>query len=399
MCRPVKCVMVRYGELFLKSEPVKRHFIGLLMRNMKKALDSEGLPHQFELFRGRMLVLGSEPERIAAVVSRVFGVVDVSVCTRTSSKLDDLSSTAIETAEGNLKSGMSFAIRAKRQGVFGYTSQQMGEVIGRAVSDHIAGARVDLSNPDYEIFIEGRDVGGFVYDRRIEAHGGLPLGTQGRVCVLLSSGIDSPVASWLAMKRGCEVTHLHMDGGRWAGPDVKEAAVENHRRLSLWCRGFVMPMLVITSEPLYDAMEEYRIPPRNRCVICKRFMVRAGSILVPRQYALALVTGDSLGQVASQTLSNVVVISDAAGVPVIRPLITYDKQETIDIARRIGTFDAHPKDLACRAVPRMPATAAVLEEIKACEREMDIDSIVAAAVREPEVILAKNGAILPKKKT
>jgi len=399
VCRPVKCVMVRYGELFLKSEPVKRHFIGLLMRNMKKALDSEGLAHKFELFRGRMLVLGDEPERIATVVSRVFGVVDVSVCTRTSNNLDDLSSTAIETARGNLKSGMSFAIRAKRQGVFGYTSQQMGEVIGRAISDHIAGARVDLSNPDYEIFIEGRDVGGFVYDRRIEAHGGLPLGTQGRVCVLLSSGIDSPVASWLAMKRGCEVTHLHMDGGRWAGPDVKEAAVENHRRLSLWCRGFIIPMLVITSAPLYDAMEEHRIPPRNRCVICKRFMVRAGSILVPRQYALALVTGDSLGQVASQTLSNVVVISDAAGVPVLRPLITYDKQETIDIARRIGTFDAHPKDLACRAVPRMPTTAAVLEEIKECEREMDIDSIVAAAVKEPEVILAKNGAIIPKKKT
>jgi thiamine biosynthesis protein ThiI len=292
---------------------------------------------------------------------------------------------------------MSFAIRAKRQGVSGYTSQQMGEVIGRAISDHIDGARVDLSHPDYEIFIEGRDVGGFVYDQRIEAHGGLPLGTQGRVCVLLSSGIDSPVASWLSMKRGCEVTHLHMDAGRWAGPDVKEAAVENHRRLSLWCRGFLIPLLIINSEPLYDAMEEHRIPPRNRCVICKRFMMRAGSILVPRQHALALVTGDSLGQVASQTLSNVVVISDAAGVPVLRPLVTYDKQETIDIARQIGTFDAHPKDLACRAVPRMPTTAAVLEEIKRCETEMDIDSIVAAAVKEPEIILAKNGAVIPKK--
>jgi len=389
--------MVRYGELFLKSEPVKRHFIGLLMRNIKKALDSEGLPHKFELFRGRMLVLGDEPERIAAVVSRVFGVVDVSVCTRTSNNLDDLCSTAIETARGNLKSGMSFAIRAKRQGVSGYTSQQMGEVIGRAISDHIAGARVDLSHPDYEIFIEGRDVGGFVYDQRIEAHGGLPLGTQGRVCVLLSSGIDSPVASWLSMKRGCEVTHLHMEAGRWAGPDVKEAAVENHRRLSLWCRGFITPLLIINSEPLYDAMEEHRIPTRNWCVICKRFMMRAGSILVPRQHALALVTGDSLGQVASQTLSNVVVISDAAGVPVLRPLVTYDKQETIDIARQIGTFDAHPKDLACRAVPRMPTTAAVLEEIKRCETEMDIDSIVAAAVKEPEIILAKNGAVIPKK--
>ncbi len=386
--------MVRYGELFLKSEPVKRHFIGLLMRNIKKALDSEGLPHKFDLFRGRMLVPGDDPERIASVVCRVFGVVDVSVCTRTTNSLDDLCSAAIDTAEGNLKPGMSFAIRAKRQGVFGYTSQQMGEVIGRVVSGHIAGARVDLSHPDYEIFIEARDFGGFVYDRRIEAPGGLPLGTQGRVCVLLSSGIDSPVASWLSMKRGCEVTHLHMDAGRWAGPDVKEAAVENHRRLSLWCRGFALPMLVFDSEPLYDAMEEHRIPPRNRCVICKRFMMRAGSVIVPKQHALALVTGDSLGQVASQTLPNVVVISDAATVPVLRPLITYDKQETIDIARRIGTFDAHPKDLACRAVPRMPATAAMSEEIRACEEKMDMESLVACAVKGPEIIIAKNGTIL-----
>jgi len=386
--------MVRYGELFLKSEPVKRHFIGLLVRNIKKALDSDGLSHKFDLNRGRMLIVGDEPERIAAVVSRVFGVVDVSVCTRTSNKLDDLCSAAIDAAQGNLKAGMSFAIRAKRQGVSGFSSQQMGEVIGGAVEGSISGAKVDLSHPDYEIFIEARDFGGFVYDRRIAAPGGLPLGTQGRVCVLLSSGIDSPVASWLAMKRGCEVTHLHMDAGRWAGPDVKEAAVENHRRLSLWCRGFALPMLVFDSEPLYDAMEEHRIPPRNRCVICKRFMIRAGSVIVPTQHALALVTGDSLGQVASQTLANVVVISDVATVPVLRPLVTYDKQETIDIARRIGTFEAHPKDLACRAVPRMPTTAAALEEIRSFEEKMDIASLVAAAVKDPEVILAKNGIIL-----
>jgi len=395
----MKCVLVRYGELFLKSEPVKRHFIGLLMRNIAKALDAENLPHRFDLNRGRMLVLGDEPEKIARVVSRVFGVVDVSVCTRTSSSMDDLCSAAITTAEGNLQPGMSFAIRAKRQGVFGYTSQQMGEIIGKAVADHYAGVTVNLSRPSYEIFIEARDFGGFVYDHRIEAPGGLPLGTQGRVCVLLSSGIDSPVASWLMMKRGCEVTHLHMDAGRWAGPDVKDAAIENHRRLSLWCRGFSLPMLVVNSEPLYDAMERADTPPRNRCVICKRFMMRAGSILVHRQHALALVTGDSLGQVASQTLSNVVVISDAAGVTVLRPLITYDKRETVDIARRIGTFEAHPKDLACRAVPRMPTTAADMDQINECEKDMDIESIVAATVKDPDVILAKNGAIVPRERS
>ena len=390
--------MVRYGELFLKSEPVKRHFIGLLMRNIKKALDSEGLLHRFELFRGRMLVLGDEPGRIAGIVSRVFGVVDVSVCTRASNNLDDLCSAAIGTAKGNLKPGMRFAIRAKRQGVEGYTSQQMGEVIGQAVADHMPDVTVDLDHPDYEIFVEAREFGGFVYDHRIGAPGGLPLGTQGRVCVLLSSGIDSPVASWLMMKRGCEVTHLHMDGGRWAGPDVKDAAIENHRRLSLWCRGFVLPMLVIDSEPLYNAMEEHRIPPRNRCVICKRFMMRAGSALVPRQHALALVTGDSLGQVASQTLSNVAVIAQAADVPVLRPLITHDKRETVDIARAIGTFEAHPKDLACRAVPRVPTTAAKLEQIRECEEQLDIRSIVSTAIEEPAIILAKNGCIVSREK-
>jgi thiamine biosynthesis protein ThiI len=270
----------------------------------------------------------------------------------------------------------------------------MGEVIGRSVLEKFPGTRVDLTSPDYGIFVEARDFGGFVYDRRIKAPGGLPLGTQGRVCVLLSSGIDSPVASWLMMKRGCVVTHLHMDAGTWAGPDVKAAAIENHRRLSLWCRGFVLPMLVVRSGPLFDAMEKCRVPPRNRCVICKRFMVRAGSALVPRQYALALVTGESLGQVASQTLANLAVINAVATVPVLRPLITYDKRETVDIARRIGTFEAHPGDLACRAVPRMPATAAEREQIEACEDRLDAENIVGAAVEEPEVVLAKNGKIV-----
>ncbi len=390
----VTCVLVRYGELFLKSEPVKRHFIGLLMRNIKKALDAEGLSFRFDLNRGRMLVLGDEPEKIASVVSHIFGVVDVSVAERTGSTLNDLGSAAVLMARGNLQPGMSFAVRAKRQGVSGFTSQQMGEVIGSTILDSIPGARVDLSDPGYEIFVEARDFGGFVYDRRITAPGGLPLGTQGRACVLLSSGIDSPVASWLMMKRGCEVTHLHMDGGRWAGPDVRSAAIENHRRLSLWCRGFVLPMLVVNSEPLYDAMEEARIPPRNRCVICKRFMLMTGSVLVRQQHALALVTGESLGQVASQTLPNLAVIDPAADIPVLRPLITYDKQDTIDIARRIGTFDAHPGDLACRAVPRMPTTAAVLSEITAIEEKIGIRELVAAAVERTEIVRAKDGIIL-----
>lgn len=390
----MKCVLVRYGEIFLKSEPVKRHFIGMLMRNIKKALDAKDIHHRFELSRGRMLLFGEDEERIASAVSRIFGIVDVSVALRTGNTLESMSGAAVSLAAGRLHPGMSFAIRAKRQGVAGFTSQQMGEVIGSRVAAAVPGTRVDLGCPDYEIFVEARENGGFVSDRRIPAPGGLPLGTQGRVCVLLSSGIDSPVASWLSMKRGCEVTHLHMDAGRWAGPDVRNAAVANHRRLSLWCSGFEIPMLIVSSEPLYDAMEREKIPPRNRCVICKRFMMRAGSALVRSQHALALVTGESLGQVASQTLANLAVIDPAADVPVLRPLITYDKQEAIDIARSIGTFDAHPGDLACRAVPAMPTTAADAGEITGFEERIGMRDLVAAAVEKTETIRAKDGVIL-----
>jgi thiamine biosynthesis protein ThiI len=389
-----RLVMVRYGELFLKSDPVKHHFIGLLLRNIGKALNASGLRGHYETPRGRILIFGEEPEKIADIVSRIFGLVDVSICIKTKGGIADLCSGAVELASARLSPGMSFAVRAKRQQKTGPDSQELGARIGSAIYEHIPGLSVDLDHPDYEVFVEVRDFGGLVYDSRITAPGGLPLGTQGRALVLLSSGIDSPVASWLAMKRGCEITHLHLDGGRWAGSDVKSAAIENHRRLSRWCAGYPLTMVIANSEPLYDRMQEFRIPPRYRCVICKRFMHQVASRLMAHEGALAIVTGENLGQVASQTLANLSVISDGLTVPVLRPLITYDKEEIITLARRIGTFDTHPGDLACRAVPRMPATAAVLEAILECEQKMDIDSIVILACSELQYVTALNSEIV-----
>ena len=226
------------------------------------------------------------------------------------------------------------------------------------------------------------------------APGGLPWGTQGRVLVLLSAGIDSPVASWLAMKRGCEITHLYLDAGRWAGCDVTAAATENHRRLSLWCPGNELSMIIADSGPLFDEMHRLRTPARYRCVICKRFMYRVAARLMQKEGARAIVTGENLGQVASQTLANLSVISQAVTVPVLRPLITYDKEETIGLARRIGTFEPNPGDLACRAVPRMPATAAALEEILVCEQAIDIDRITEQTCGHVQFVKAQNGVIV-----
>ena len=303
------------------------------------------------------------------------------------------SAVALALAAPRLTAGMSFAVRAKRQHKTGLDSQELGREIGSHIYDNIPGLSVDLDHPDYEVFVEVRDFGGLVYDARIPAPGGLPWGTQGRVLVLLSSGIDSPVASWLAMKRGCEITHLHLDAGRWAGTDVLAAAIDNHRKLSCWCPGNEIQLLVADSEPLYDAMRSLRIPPRFRCVICKRFMHRVAARLMEKEGAQALVTGENLGQVASQTLANLSVISEAVTVPVLRPLITYDKEETITLARKIGTFDAHPGDLACRAVPRMPATKATSPEIRECEERMDIDGLTGHACASLRFVTALDGTI------
>lgn len=391
-------VMARYGELFLKSEPVKRHFIGMLLRNIRKALAASGRECRYETPRGRILIYGEDPDTTAAIVSRIFGIVDVSTCHRTSTDLADLSAVGLSLALPRLKAGMSFAVRAKRQHKTGMNSQDLGMEIGSHIYDNIPGLSVDLDNPDYEVFVEIRDFGGLVYDNRIPGPGGLPWGTQGRVLVLLSAGIDSPVASWLSMKRGCEITHLYLDAGRWAGSDVTAAAIDNHRKISLWCAGNPLSMVIANNEALFDRMSELKVPPRYRCVICKRFMQNVAGRMMAHEGALAVVTGENLGQVASQTLANLGVVADAATVPVLHPLITFDKEETITIARRIGTFETHPGDLACRAVPKMPATAAVLEEVREFEQQMGIEELAAGACTGLRFVTALDGRITDDRK-
>jgi len=388
----MEVVMVRYGELFLKSEPVMRHFIQILLRNIGKALESEGLAHRFELHRGRILIHGDEPRRIAQIASRIFGIVEVAVCRQTGNLLPEISDAVVEMASPRLTAGVRFAVRARRQGVEGITSQELAAQLGSAINDACPGVAVDLSRPGYEIFVEMREFGTLIYESPLPAPGGLPWGTQGRALSLLSSGIDSPVATWLMMKRGCEMTSLHIDGGRFAGRDVSAAAKRHHAVLSTWCAGFPMDLLVVDAEAFYDAITAKALP-RFRCVLCKRFMLGLASEMAKAWHFEALVTGDNLGQVASQTLTNMATISEAATVPVLRPLIGFDKDEVVRIARKIGTFEALQGDLSCRAVSKTPATAAGRGEIREAEEEIGMESIIADAIERVRVKRALNGSM------
>ncbi|MDT8358424.1 MAG: THUMP domain-containing protein, partial [Methanomicrobiaceae archaeon] len=197
-----EAVLVRYGELFLKSEPVMRHYVRVLTTNLKQALEGAGLDHAVHVFRGRVLVTGTDLEEIAIVARRIFGIVGVSLCTWTEADLEVIRETAVARAREHLFPGMTFAVRARRSGMEGFSSQELGAEIGGLILEAIPGLSVDLGDPDYEIFVEARDIGGIVYDGVAPGPGGVPLGTQARALSLLSSGIDSPVASWLMMRRG-----------------------------------------------------------------------------------------------------------------------------------------------------------------------------------------------------
>jgi thiamine biosynthesis protein ThiI len=382
--------MVRYGELFLKSAPVMKRFTGALTRNIAASLDAASLPHRIEVHRGRILVHGEHPGRIAETISRVFGVVGVSVATVSEPLVDAIAAAASERAALSLKEGMSFAVRARRSGVPGFTSQQLAAAVGSRILSRARGARVDLDHPDYEVFVEAREFGGLIYDERIKGPGGLPGGTQGNVLTLLSGGIDSPVAAWLMMRRGCTATFLHLAGGRWAGKDLLPAVHRHHGVLSRWCPGIPLDLVVAGMEPVYDRLVEMK-EPRYRCVLCKRFMLRAASALAREEGAAAVVTGENLGQVASQTLQNLSVIAGAASVPVLRPLIGHDKTEIVDLARKIGTFDDVQGETGCLAVPRYPSTAAREEVIREKEEELDLTGLVEEILATAERYRARNG--------
>ncbi|WP_074370034.1 tRNA uracil 4-sulfurtransferase ThiI [Methanoculleus chikugoensis] len=388
----MEAVMVRYGEIFLKSETVKRRYISIMTKNIGLALESEGLANRIETYRGRIMIYGDEPRRVAVAAAKTFGVVSTSVCTVTVADIEGLAATAVEHAERNLGPGMSFAVRARRSGVEGFSSQELAAAVGSAVLDRIPEARVDLSAPDYEIFVEAREYGGLVYDERIPGPGGLPYGTQGEVMALLSEGIDSPVASWLMMRRGCRMVHVNMHGGRFGGKDARKRVLENHARLSRWVPGHSLDLLVVEMEPFFAAITALK-EPRYRCVLCKRFMLRVASILAEERRVAALVSGDNLGQVASQTLANMAVIAPAATVPVLRPLIGLDKEEVVDRARAIGTFEAHPGDVGCTVAPRYPSTAAPAETIMKIEKAFDAEGLAERAAGTVRRFRAKNGVV------
>ena len=384
-------VIVRYDEIALKSPPVRRRFERTLAHRIKTALKRHGMTYSgITVEWGRIFVhtvgedkgeegaaVVADAAEVADVVARVFGVVSASPAITTDATIEAAAVTAAEIGKATIRGGETFAIRASRAGTHDFTSVDLARDCGSLVCERTS-AGVDLTNPDREIFIDMREKHAYVYTKHAAGVGGLPYGTQGAMVALVSGGIDSAVAAWLMMGRGTEVIPVYFDLEEFTDPLSSENAERNINRLWKWS---------------YSDMTSYRVPYgaclreiRNRCesrmtcVICKRMMYRIGIAIAEKEDAHGVITGCSLGQVASQTASNLFAEMYGLDFPIYHPLIGMGKREIIDRAIAIGTFRFEKPKIECSAVPEHPKTAATVSAVLKNEARIDVAGIVSDSV-------------------
>lgn len=380
------CV-VRYAELFLKGQN-RRFFEECLRRNIKRALRPlQGT--RVERLHGRMVVSGGRSGTAAAIerLSRVFGIVSLSPALLVEPSLDSFTEGALKLLRPQLArhgNRPRFKVETRRSDKrFPIPSPEVSREVGGRIVEAL-NLPVDVHTPDIVVTIEIGAERSFVYAEDIPGPGGLPVGSAGRVAALVSGGIDSPVASWLAMKRGCEVQAVYFHSFPYTGDRTKEKVRELVRIVAAWHGPMVLWVV-----PFTDVQKALRAagPAELAVVLYRRMMVRIASELARREECKALVTGESLGQVASQTLENLGVINDAAELPILRPLITADKTEIIALARKIGTYDVsiQPYEDCCSLfVPKHPATKARISRVQEVEAKLDVAAMARQAAGAAE---------------
>ncbi|MBE3520345.1 MAG: tRNA 4-thiouridine(8) synthase ThiI [Firmicutes bacterium] len=404
-----RVILIRYGEIALKGEN-RRDFEVALKRNIEQSLKGlEGIT--IRRARGRFFVEGPGLERNSEAdaldrLSRVPGVVSISPCRMVPNDVEQIAEAAKEImgefigtnrppVHGSLSGGLerknaktiAFKVASKRAWKgFPLTSPELDAKIGSFLLRTYPELVVDVHNPSVTLGIEVREDGAYLYSKEIPGPGGLPAGTAGKGVLLLSGGIDSPVAGYLAARRGIRVLALHF----WSYPITSQRSrdkvvdlVRILRRYDSCIRLYVAHFTEIQTR----IME--KCPEKLRVVVMRRMMMRVAEAFALKEGALCIVTGENVGQVASQTLESLRAIEEVTTLPVIRPLACFDKRETVELARKIGTYETSclPYEDCCTVfVPRHPATKPGLEDTRAAERALDIEELVAKCVSNIEEV-------------
>jgi thiamine biosynthesis protein ThiI len=386
-------VLLRFAEIFLKGQNrpfFERKLVSAVARAMHGISGA-----RVQKTHARVVVELPADARVRAVarLQRVFGVQSLSPARVVDRDLDAISAEAVRATQDALarRGGghPTFKVVSRRRDkTFPMTSVDVSRLVGAAIVK-ATGLPVDVHDQQLEIGIEISERRTFVYADVLPGPGGLPVGATGKVNLLLSGGIDSPVAGWLAAKRGCTLTATYFHAFPYTGDKTKEKVVDLVKLLAEWHGPIDLHVIQFATvqKLLRDAG-----PGELAVVLYRRMMMRAACAIARRDRAQALVTGENLAQVASQTLENLAVIEDASELPVLRPLLTNDKLETIALARRIGTYETSilPYEDCCSLfVPAHPATKARLADVEEVEAKLDIAALTAGLVADAERIAVR----------
>lgn len=373
-------LIAHYHELGLKGRN-RNFFEQALARNLRRALRGTGYK-RIRRLAGRVVIdleTNALVDEAIERAARVFGLAYVGLGYRVGPDVDEIGEIGLELMQA--EPFESFRVRARRAySEIAETSNDINVAVGQRIKD-ATDARVDLKHAEATLWVEMFGKTGVVYRKRLEGPGGLPVGVSGRMLALLSGGIDSPVAAWKMARRGAEIDMLHFHGQPYTDPSSTRQALDLAEVLTRYQLRSVVHLV-----PLADVQREIvkNAPAPLRIVLYRRTMMRIAATLAEQIEAKALVTGDSLGQVASQTIENITTVDAAIpGVEVMRPLVGMDKQEIVDDAKRIGTYEistrAH-QDCCVLFEPRSPSTRTKPEVAERAEIDLDFETLVGKAL-------------------
>ncbi len=385
--------MLRYGEVGLKGKN-RDFFESTLVNNVSRALG--GMPAAVKHRFGRIVVQVPAAHTAPAVeaLSRVFGIVSLSPAVRTSLEIDDIKQSALEAVSREAYPPFTFKVEAKRaEKRFPLTSPEINRVVGAFIQEVFGreSASVDVHDPQVTVHIDVRSDGAYVFSKVVPGAGGLPLGASGKGLLLLSGGIDSPVAGWYVMKRGVALEAIHFHSFPFTSERSKQKAIDLSKSLSRW--GLPIPLHVCQFTRVQEAIGR-SCPDEMITIVMRRMMLRIAEEVARRRDCQALITGESVGQVASQTLESMNTIGRVAGMTILRPLCGFDKMEIISRAKEIGTYDISIRpfeDCCAMFVPRNPRTKPRPDQAVEAESRIDVDGLVAGALEDIELVMSQGG--------
>lgn len=374
-------IMIRYGELSTKKKNRMR-FINKLKNNMEHVLSIyPDVSVKTDRDRGHVYLNGTDYHEVAESLKEIFGIQAFSPSFKVEKNVDTLVKAVQEIMTSVYKDGMTFKITAKRSDhSFELDSRALNHTLGDAVFSVLPNIKAQLKQPDINLKVEIRDEAAYISYEDIRGAGGLPVGTSGKGMLMLSGGIDSPVAGYLALKRGVDIEAVHFASPPYTSPGALKKAHDLTRKLTKF--GGNIQFIEVPFTEIQEEIKE-KAPEAYLMTLTRRFMMRITDRIREDRNGLVIINGESLGQVASQTLESMQAINAVTATPIIRPVVTMDKLEIIDIAQKIDTFDIsiQPFEDCCTIfAPDRPKTNPKIKNTEQYEKRMDVEGLVERAV-------------------